>query len=236
VPFLLKDLNQDIEGVPTSAGCRALAGRPAQQTSTIVERWRDAGLVIFGKTTTPEFGSKGVTEADLFGPTRNPWDLDRTPGGSSGGAAAAVAARIIPVAVAPLGEPPIRIGALDTPAPLRAIAEGLLRTRTTWLARLTGAVDQMVQRSLGWVPCTQLANVIGRPAISLPLYGTPDGLPTGIQFVGRLQSEGLLLRLAANSSRRRRGTNAAPPARDDNNSATKSITPHHDQLRLIGKS
>ncbi|WP_457149011.1 amidase [Mycobacterium sp. URHB0021] len=84
-----------------------------------------------------------------------------------------------------LGEPPIRIGALDTPAPLRAIAEGLLRTRTTWLARMTGAVDQMVQRSLGWVPYTQLANVTGRPAISLPLYWTPDGLPMGIQFVGR---------------------------------------------------
>src|SRR4051794_26461500 len=66
------------------------------------------------KTTTPEFGSKGVTEAELFGPTRNPWDLDRTPGGSSGGAAAAVAARIIPVAAASDGGGSIRIPAACT--------------------------------------------------------------------------------------------------------------------------
>jgi Asp-tRNA(Asn)/Glu-tRNA(Gln) amidotransferase A subunit family amidase len=111
VPFLLKDLHQDIAGVPTTAGCRALAGRPAAATSTIVERWEDAGVVIFGKTTTPEFGSKGVTEAELFGPTRNPWDLDRTPGGSSGGSAAAVAAGIVPVAAASDGGGSIRIPA-----------------------------------------------------------------------------------------------------------------------------
>ena len=114
VPFLLKDLRRDIAGVPTSGGCRALANHPAQQTSIIVERWRGAGLVIFGKTTTPEFGSKGVTEAELFGPTRNPWDLDRTPGGSSGGAAASVAARIVPVAAASDGGGSIRIPAACT--------------------------------------------------------------------------------------------------------------------------
>ena len=408
VPFLLKDLHQDLAGVPTSAGSRALAGRPAQRTSTVVQRWLDAGLVIFGKTTTPEFGSKGITEAELFGPTRNPWDTDRTPGGSSGGSAAAVAAGIVPVAaasdgggsiripaactglvglkagrglvpfgpddseplnglattgvvsrtvrdtaamldiligpdafspfapalpdrplletldeapgplrigftaraalrptphpeavravehaaqllteqghqveeVAPphddaqlgrdfltiwcvhqaieierlkrehgvgdeafeldtrllaalgravggvelqaaderrrehiaalarlhethdllltptLGEPPIRVGALSTPEPLRRAGELLLRTRTTRLLRLGGAVDQMVERNLAWVPYTQLANITGRPAISLPLHTTADGLPMGVQLIGRLRSEGLLLRLA----------------------------------------
>jgi amidase len=408
VPFLLKDLHQDLEGVPTSDGSRALADVPATDTSTIVRRWLDAGLVVFGKTTTPEFGSKGVTEPELHGPTRNPWDLDRTPGGSSGGAAAAVAARIVPVAaasdgggsiripaactglvglkasrglipfgptesepldglatagvvsrsvrdtaamldvlmgpedvspyepalpprplrevlhepprrlrigfsthsairgtphpeavravehaaalleelghevepVAPphddaqlgrdfltiwfvhqaveveriqretgcaadvfeqdtrlmaalgraidgvelqaaqerrrehigglaglhrthdllltptLGEPPIRIGALGLPAPLRLAAEGLLRTRTTGLLQLGGVVDQIVERNLAWVPYTQLANITGRPAISLPLHWTPDGLPLGVQFLGRLRSEELLLQLA----------------------------------------
>jgi amidase len=408
VPFLLKDLHHDIHGVATSAGCRALAGRPAEHTSTIVQRWLDAGLVIFGKTTTPEFGAKGVTEARLFGPTRNPWDLARTPGGSSGGAAGAVAARIVPVAAASdgggsiripaactglvglkpgrglvpfgpvdseplnglatngvvsrtvrdsaamldllagtdamspyapalpdrpllealdeppgrlrigftthssirrsphpeavraveraaalltdlghevdevepphddaqlgrdfmtiwcvhqavevdrvkretgsgddgfeqdtlvmaalgrsvsgvelqaaderrrehvaclarlhathdllmtptLGEPPIRIGALDAPGPLRLIAEGVLRTRATRLLRFGGLVEQMVERNLAWVPYTQLANITGRPAISLPLHWTADGLPMGVQFVGRLRAEGLLLRLA----------------------------------------
>ncbi|MGY1815676.1 amidase [Blastococcus sp. SYSU D00820] len=407
VPFLLKDLHQDIAGIPTSAGSRSLAGRPAEHTSTVVQRWLDAGLVVFGKTATPEFGSKGVTEPEAFGPTRNPWDRDRTPGGSSGGAAAAVAARIVPVAAASdgggsiripaactglvglkagrglvpagpveseplnglattgvvsrtvrdtavmldllagpeamspfapalpevpltagldrppgrlrigyttysairgtahpeavravesaaalltdlghqveevdpphddaqlardfltiwfvhqaieidriqrltgcrdrdfevdtrvmaalgravsgvelqaaderrrehiaglarlhathdllltptLGEPPIRIGALDTPAPLRLASEALLRTRTTRVMKLTGLVDQIVDSNLGWVPYTQLANVTGRPAISLPLHWTPDGLPMGVQFLGRLGSEELLLRL-----------------------------------------
>ncbi len=408
VPFLLKDLHQDLAGQPTSDGCRALAGRTAERTSTVVQRWLDAGVVVFGKTSTPEFGSKGITEPALFGPTRNPWDLQRTPGGSSGGSAAAVAAGIVPVAAASdgggsiripaactglvglkagrglvpfgpdeseplnglattgvvsrtvrdsaamldalvgpdamspfapalperplldgldeapgrlrigwttrcalreqahpeavravehaaalltdlgheveevdpphddrqlakdfltiwfvhqaneidritretgarddgfevdtrimaalgrsfsgtdlqaaderrrlyiaalarfhadrdllltptLGEPPIRIGSLDTPAHLRRIGEALLRTRTTGVLRRIGLVEQMVDANLAWVPYTQLANVTGRPAISLPLYRTPDGLPLGVQFLGRLRSEDLLLRLA----------------------------------------
>jgi amidase len=416
VPFLLKDLHQHLAGQPTSDGCRALVGRRADLTSTVVQRWLDAGLVVFGKTNTPEFGAKGVTEPAAFGPTRNPWALDRTPGGSSGGSAAAVAAGIVPVAAASdgggsiripaactglvglkpgrglvpfgphesepldglathgvvsrtvrdtaamldavigsddmspyasaapersllaqldeapgplrigytthcalrdqphpeavlaveraaqlltdlghrveevrpphddrqlgrdfltiwfvhqaievdqvaretgagdegfeldtrmmaalgrsfsaielqaaqerrrdhvaalaalhtdhdllltptLGEPPIRIGALDTPAALQVVTAGLLRTGTAGLLRRTGIVDQVVQRNLAWVPYTQLANITGRPAISLPLYRTAEGLPMGVQFVGRLRSEGLLLRLA------RRLEDAAP--------------------------
>jgi amidase len=408
VPFVLKDLHQNLAGFPTSDGCRALADRPSPLTSTVVQRWLDAGVVIFGKTNTPEFGSKGITEPALFGPTRNPWDLDRTSGGSSGGSAAAVAAGILPVAAASdgggsiripaactglvglkagrglvpfgpdeseplnglatngvvsrsvrdtaamldvligsddmspfapelpdrplldqldeepgtlrigyttrsalrenphpeavravehaaqllselghkveevepphddrqlgrdfltiwfvhqaitverikretgagddgfeldtrlmaafgrafsaielqaaderrreyvaalaafhtghdllltptLGEPPIRVGSLDTPAPLRRMSEVLLRTRTAGMLRRVGIVDQVVEANLAWVPYTQLANITGRPAISLPLYRTPEGLPMGVQFVGRLRSEGLLLRLA----------------------------------------
>ena len=114
VPFLLKDLHQHLAGFPTSDGCRALAGTKAAHTSTVVQRWLDAGVVIFGKTNTPEFGSKGVTEPALFGPTRNPWDLERTPGGSSGGSAAAVAAGILPVAAASDGGGSIRIPAACT--------------------------------------------------------------------------------------------------------------------------
>ncbi|RRO14227.1 amidase [Saccharopolyspora rhizosphaerae] len=408
VPFLLKDLHQDLAGTQSADGCRALADRKATGTDTVVQRWLDAGLVVFGKTNTPEFGSKGVTEPELFGPTRNPWDLARTPGGSSGGSAAAVAAGIVPVAAASdgggsiripaactglvglkpgrgllpagpveseqfhgmatngvisrtvrdsaamldalfgseptspyvvetprrpladqlddapgalrigyttrcalrekphpeavraversaelltelghhveevdpphddrrlgrdfllmwfvkqaaevqrikretgcgdeafeldtlvmaalgrstgaialheaqerrrehvaalagfhdefdllmtpsLGEPPIEIGALDTPAALRAVVKGLLRTRTTRVLTLLGTVEQIVDNSLRWVPYTQLANITGRPAISLPLHRTDAGLPLGVQFVGPLQSEGLLLRLA----------------------------------------
>ena len=111
VPFLLKDLSQHYAGVPTTAGSRALRDwKPAAHSST-VQRFLDAGLVIFGKTATPEFALKAITESKLWGPTRNPWDLARTPGGSSGGAAAAVAAGIVPMAGASDGGGSIRIPA-----------------------------------------------------------------------------------------------------------------------------
>ncbi|MFC5063346.1 amidase [Actinomycetospora atypica] len=408
VPFLIKDLLQDLEGVASAEGSRALQGRRAKQTSTVVQRWLDAGLVVFGKTTTPEFGTKGVTEAAVYGPTRNPWALDRTPGGSSGGSAAAVAAGIVPVAGASdgggsiripaaccglvglkagrglipfgpvdsepldgiatqgvvsrsvrdsaamldvlagpdpmspyapavpdrsyltaldqapgtlrigyttrsslrpaphpeavravdraaelltdlghqveevavpfddaqvardfltiwcvhqaleierikaetgapdgsfeqdtrvlaalgrvlsatelqaaqehrrdhiaglsrfhadhdllltptLAEPPIAVGALDTPRPLQALAAGVIRARGMRVLHRSGLMDRLITPSLAWVPYTQVANITGRPAISLPLHWTPEGLPLGVQFVGPLRSEELLLRLA----------------------------------------
>ena len=82
VPFLLKDLGHDLEGYPTSGGSRSLSTAPATENAAVVQRWLDAGLVVFGKTNTPEFGAKGVTESHLFGPARNPWNTDHTPGGS----------------------------------------------------------------------------------------------------------------------------------------------------------
>ena len=111
VPFLVKDLFQDMAGIPSSFGSRSLANVPAPEDSDVVRRWRQAGLVIFGKTNTPEFGAKNVTEPTLFGPARNPWDPTRTPGGSSGGSAAAVAAGVVPVAGANDGGGSIRIPA-----------------------------------------------------------------------------------------------------------------------------
>lgn len=409
VPFLIKDLGQDYKGHPTSGGCRALSTRPAPEHSTIVQRWLDAGLVIFGKTNTPEFGSKGITEPELFGPSRNPWNLNHTPGGSSGGSAAAVAAGIVPVAgasdgggsiripagccglvglkpgrgITPMGpgagepmhgaavsgtvsrtvrdtaamldaiagpEPtspylpampedsyasqvgrdpgklrigvriptvitpnpdpaavaavetavrllthlgheveevsapyddgqlardflltwfvhaayevddtkkltgagdegferdtlliaalgratsgpdyvaaverrhnyvrelatffdgydllltptlakaPPRIGEFNLPAPLAAVSDLLLRTKTARVLKYANIVDSMINDNLGWVPYTQLANLTGRPAISLPLYQTQKGLPLGVQFVAPLGGESLLIRLAA---------------------------------------
>ncbi|MBP2319958.1 amidase [Kibdelosporangium banguiense] len=111
VPFLIKDLGQDYEGLSTGGGSRALRNHVAASHSMVVERWLDAGLVIFGKTSTPELGTKAVTEPLATGHTRNPWDLDHTPGGSSGGSAAAVAAGIVPVAGASDGGGSIRIPA-----------------------------------------------------------------------------------------------------------------------------
>lgn len=111
VPFLLKDLSQDYAGVPTGSGSRSLQRHSASRHSVVVQRWLDAGLVIFGKTATSEFGTKAVTEPKATGVTRNPWNLAHTPGGSSGGAAAAVAAGIVPMAGASDGGGSIRIPA-----------------------------------------------------------------------------------------------------------------------------
>lgn len=410
VPFLIKDLAQDYAGLPTSAGSRALMSTPVAEHATVVQRWLDAGLAIFGKTNTPEFGAKGITEPDAWGPARNPWDLSRTPGGSSGGSAAAVAAGIVPCAgandgggsiripaaccglvglkpgrgltpsgpavgesmhgaavqgvvsrtvrdtaamldvlkggeasgpyvpavptdsfmscvgqepgalrigvrvpsainptphpearaavertvraltdlghhveelpVAPfddaalardflltwfvytawelddakrvsgagdeaferdtlilaaigratssvdyvdtverrhehtrrlttffesydllltptLATPPPRIGEFDLPAALQRASDVLIKTRTARLLRHTNIIDDMVDKNLSWVPYTQLANLTGRPAISLPLHWTADGLPLGVQFVAPLAGEATLIRLAA---------------------------------------
>jgi Asp-tRNA(Asn)/Glu-tRNA(Gln) amidotransferase A subunit family amidase len=410
VPFLLKDLGQDYMGLPTAGGCSALRHVPAQEHATVVQRWLDAGLVPFGKTNTPEFGAKAITESEAFGPARNPWNTQHTPGGSSGGSAAAVAAGIVPCAGAsdgggsiripaaccglfglkagrglvpsgplhgeglggsstngvvsrsvrdsaamldvlagpapaspylpatidgtylseigqapgklkiayfakttinptPDGEaiaavdgtvhlleslghevtelprapfddaqlaedfltgwfaycawgvaetkaatgasnnefendtlimaalgrgagavafcsalerkqdhvrklaefheqydllltpslatPPPKVGAFEQPAALRALAAVVLKLRAGGLLRHTSIVRDMIEKNLGWVPYTQLANITGRPATSVPLHWTAAGLPLGVQFVGRLGSEGQLLRLAA---------------------------------------
>ena len=414
VPFLIKDIAQDYAGLPSSQGSRSLKSLPVKEHSTIVQRWIDAGLVIFGKTNLPEFGAKAISEPEVWGPARNPWDLTRTPGGSSGGSAAAVAAGIVPCAgandgggstripaaccglvglkpgrgmtpfgpgqgefmhgaavqgvvsrtvrdtaamldvisggepggpyvpglpgstftscvgedpgklrigvrvpssitpvphreafaaveatvraltelghrveelpqapfddaelardflltwfvyiawevadakrltgagdesferdtlvMAALGRatsgvdyvaavqrrheharrlttffesydllltptlatPPPRIGEFDLPVTLQRASDVLLKTRTAHLLRHTKIIDDMVDKNLGWVPHTQLANLTGRPAISLPLHWTADGLPLGVQFVAPLAGESLLIRLAAQLER-----------------------------------
>lgn len=111
VPFLIKDLLAQVDGVPTGNGNRLWATRAASGDSELVRRWRAAGLVIAGKTNTPEFGLTPYTEPDANGPTRNPWDLTRTPGGSSGGSAAAVASGMVPIASGGDGGGSIRIPA-----------------------------------------------------------------------------------------------------------------------------
>jgi amidase len=111
VPFALKDLNAALAGVPLTSGSAALRRYVPDRDSALVARQRAAGLVPVAKTTTPELGLMGVTEPEAFGPTRNPWNLDRTPGGSSGGSAALVAARALPAAHANDGGGSIRIPA-----------------------------------------------------------------------------------------------------------------------------
>jgi aspartyl-tRNA(Asn)/glutamyl-tRNA(Gln) amidotransferase subunit A len=107
VPVTIKDL-VDVAGVRTTHGTAIYADNVATKSDVLVERLRAAGAIVIGKTTTPEFGVKGLTDGPSFGITRNPWNRERTPGGSSGGAAACVAAGIGPLALGTDGAGSIR--------------------------------------------------------------------------------------------------------------------------------
>ena len=111
VPFLLKDLGASLAGAPEAMGSRALRTHVASESAWIVERYLAAGLVVFGKTNTPEWGNHCTTEPARFGPTVNPWSPSITPGGSSGGSAAAVAAGVVPAASGGDGTGSIRVPA-----------------------------------------------------------------------------------------------------------------------------
>ncbi|GAB4400125.1 MAG: amidase [Microscillaceae bacterium] len=111
VPFLLKDLLAFYKGVRCANGSKLLMSYVADHDSTLTLRYKQAGLVILGRTNLPEFGILPTTEPEAFGPTHNPWNLAHTPGGSSGGSAAAVAARMVAMAHANDGGGSIRIPA-----------------------------------------------------------------------------------------------------------------------------
>jgi amidase len=110
-PYLLKDLYQPYAGVPVSNGSRLFDGFVPDHDGTLTERLKAAGIVIIGRSNTPEFGLNCGTEPVRFGPTRNPWSLAHSAGGSSGGAAAAVASGMVPGAHATDGGGSIRIPA-----------------------------------------------------------------------------------------------------------------------------
>ena len=113
VPFLFKDIGASLAGQPLHMGMQVLkdAGFRAPTDTYLGARFRDAGLVTIGKTNTPELGILPTTEPDAYGPSRNPWDVERSTGGSSGGAAAAVASGMVPIAHANDGGGSIRIPA-----------------------------------------------------------------------------------------------------------------------------
>ncbi len=111
VPFLIKDLIFAFAGVPLTSGCKAYKNYVPDHDSEMVKRYKNGGLVTLGKTNTPEFGLLGITEPALFGPCRNPWNTDHTPGGSSGGSASAVASGMVPMAAGGDGGGSIRIPA-----------------------------------------------------------------------------------------------------------------------------
>ncbi|MGQ0569709.1 MAG: amidase, partial [Armatimonadota bacterium] len=113
VPYLLKDLSAWQKGARAGYGSRIYDGFVADHDYTLVERHKAAGLVILGRTNTPEFGLNAATEPVINGATRNPWNLERSAGGSSGGAAAAAAAWMVPAAHATDGGGSIRIPAAN---------------------------------------------------------------------------------------------------------------------------
>ena len=171
VPFLLKDLKAQLKGTPTSNGTRLMKGKVATETSIIAARFEASGVQTIGKSNSPEFGIMGVTEPEIWGPCRNPWDLSRTPGGSSGGASSAVSARIVPIAHAGDGGGSIRIP---------ASACGLFGIKPT-----RGRVSMAPFLGEGWGGFVQ-ENVVSRSVrdaelcldqIDLPTLGEPYAAP-----------------------------------------------------------
>ncbi|WKA54566.1 amidase family protein [Planococcus shixiaomingii] len=114
VPMAVKNISQSLKGEPLSAGSKLLSGPIMQQDSHFTAKLRNSGVSFVGHTNTPEFGLKNITEPELDGPSRNPWNPDFSPGGSSGGSAAAVASGIVPFAGASDGGGSIRIPASFT--------------------------------------------------------------------------------------------------------------------------
>lgn len=169
VPFLLKDLEMDWEGTPMRSGSVAYRDHVSTRDSEVVKRFKAAGLVFFGKTNTPEFGLTPYTEAKLYGPARNPWNLNHSTGGSSGGSAAAVAAGIVPAATATDGGGSIRIPAsccgLFGLKPSRGRVTLGPRFGEAWGGAVAGlVVSRSVRDSAG------LLDAIAGPGVGEPYY------------------------------------------------------------------
>ncbi|HQS96968.1 MAG: amidase [Novosphingobium sp. 35-62-5] len=183
VPWLLKGLNTYIAGEITENGSRLYKGNRATVTSELVRRIEAAGFVVFGKTTTPEFGLTGTTESVATGATRNPWNPTRIAGGSSGGAAAAVAAGVIPAAHATDGGGSIRIPAsacgLFGLKPSRGrVPMGPLRTEGWGGMSVHHAVSRTVRDSAAILDATHGTEPGSR-------YGAPTPERPYLQEVGR---------------------------------------------------
>jgi len=158
VPTLIKDL-MPMTGQPTKYGSRAFAENIVEQQSSYMDALLAAGLVPFGKSTTPEFGLTATTEPLLGGATKNPWDVSRSCGGSSGGAAVAVAARVVPIAHASDGGGSIRIPASCNglfglkPSRGRSVAGG--RPDSGIDISVNGCVSRSVRDTAAWLAATE---------------------------------------------------------------------------------
>ncbi len=191
VPFLLKDLLAEYAGAPLSAGSRFVHGFMSTKDNEMVKRFKKSGVIIFGKTNTPELGTSFVTEPELFGPTRNPWDLARTVGGSSGGSAAAVAAGIVPVAHANDGAGSIRVPSaycgvfgLKPSRGRTPVGPDVMRV---WQGMV---VEHVISRSVR--DSAAMLDVLAGPEL-----GSPISLPpAGYSFLAALEDRPVKLRIA----------------------------------------
>ncbi|MGE0532464.1 MAG: amidase [Hyphomonadaceae bacterium] len=158
VPTLIKDL-LPMTGQPTKYGSRAFANNIAQEQPPYMDALLAAGLVPFGKSTTPEFGLTATTETLLGGATKNPWDVSKSSGGSSGGAAVAVAARVVPIAHASDGGGSIRIPASCNgllglkPSRGRSVPQG--RPDSGIDLSVSGCVSRSVRDTAAWLAATE---------------------------------------------------------------------------------
>lgn len=192
VPFLLKDLSNALAGVPRTSGSRYFRDFVPEFDSVLVQRYKAAGLNIFGKTNTPEFGTMPITDPELFGSARNPWNPERTPGGSSGGAGAAVAAGIVPMANGGDGGGSIRIPSsccgLVGLKPTRARTPVGPEVGEAWFGMAT---EHVLTRSVR--DCAAMLDVCSGPESGAP-YVAPAGPDGG--FLASLDKAPRKLRIA----------------------------------------
>ena len=176
VPFLIKDLGMPVAGWPRSSGSRFSKHMVDQADGGLTRRYREAGVIPFGKTNTPEYGITGTTEGALLGPCRNPWNPAHISGGSSGGSASAVAAGIVPMAHASDG-----LGSIRIPAACCGLV-GLKVTRDRNLNLPDGTdyaigfvVDHVVTRTVR--DSAAMLDATGKPEIDDPYPAPPKARP-----------------------------------------------------------
>jgi aspartyl-tRNA(Asn)/glutamyl-tRNA(Gln) amidotransferase subunit A len=190
VPIGVKDL-EDVQGMVTSFGSIPFRNNVAQQDSVQVARLKSAGAIVVGKTNTPEFGFTGFTKNRLHGVTRNPWNLERTPGGSSGGSAAAVTARMVPMATGSDAGGSIRIPASYS---------GCFGLKTSF-GRIPLGPSPLLQMNHMWT-LGPLTRTVRDSALYLDCVtgdhpSDPDSLPSpSMSFLGALDRSLRTLRIA----------------------------------------
>lgn len=183
VPVSIKELVR-VKGWPASMGSKLTDKSPADADAPAVARLREAGAVVFAQSTSPEYGHKGITDSPLHGITRNPWNVERTPGGSSGGASAAVAAGLGPIAVGTDGGGSVRIPCSFT---------GLVGLKATygrvpaWPPSMTGDLSNTGPMARTVLDAAAMLNVMARPdardATALP----PDDIDYAKAIGGKLK-------------------------------------------------